>query len=271
MNKLVSGAIGVEIKISDTTTKFYLPDVISLRGKRIKHIDFCKNTDVTTAPSGRAITNIDSNLFLTIREMNTQNELIQNLPIVDLCISGNRLFINKIIDFQQSYISVVGPIDPVRVIDKSIYLIVWYDEPMVWNTVNSIPRNIIEPLEIKLTGFKTYFKENLKLKNKKIENILLSFPIYSPSGDQGIEIDYIGNKFITLCRNNFEFFQQVPLYVFYQLNLYYELRLQNIQFDLQKSYIESGTNTVNDMKTVFFNLIIDDLQTPDNRHDQKYR
>jgi len=129
---------------------------------------------------------------------------------------------------------------------------------MVWGIVNSTPRSIILPLEITLTGLKTYFRENMEFRDKKIENLLLSFPINTPSGNDGIALEFSKNKFITLSKNGLEFFQQVPLFVFYQLIVQYPLRLQNIQFDLQSSYIETLTTSEDDLKTVFFNAIIDD-------------
>ncbi len=122
MNKLISGAIGLEIKISSDKTRFYLPDNSILRNKRIKHIDYCKLTDVSNAPSGREIAYLDNNLDITFVEANTQNELIQHVPLTSLSQNGNRLFINKIIDFQRSYITINGTVDPMELDNKSNWL-----------------------------------------------------------------------------------------------------------------------------------------------------
>ena len=256
MNKLFSGAIGVEIALPASGNKFYFPDIINLRNKRIKHIEFCSYTTGThQAPSGNVIPNIDNQLSLTLMEANTQQQLIQNLPVENLQQNGNRLFINKIIDFQRSFITHSGTADTAN---KSLYFVFMYDEPAVWNMINTNNRTIIEPLEIQLTGYKTYFKEQLNLLNKKIENILLSFPVYSPQGNAGIASDCVGNKFLTLSHNNFEFFKQVPLYMFYQVYVNQPLRIQDVIIDYERSYIETLSITADDLKTVFFNMIIDD-------------
>ena len=65
-------------------------------------------------------------------------------------------------------------------------------------------------------------------------------------------------KFLTLQKNGLQFFSQVPLYIFYQADQNFQLRLQNIVFDFQNSFIETLSTTADDLKTVFFNVIIDD-------------
>lgn len=253
MNKLVSGAIGVELFLS-ASGKVYFPDIIDLRHKRIKHIDFCPVTSLPNAPSGNQISALMNTMSLTIMESNTQKELIQSLPLANLTLS-NRLFINKIIDFQRSYITLTGAGNQTG---NSLYFVFWYDEPSVWNVVNQNTRSIIEPFEIQLTSHKTYFKEHLAIRNKQIENILLTFPVYSPTGNQGITSDFHSNKFMTLVKNNFEYFRQVPIYFFNQVNAEYPIRLQNITIDFEKSYIETLGITEDDLQSICFNAIIDD-------------
>jgi len=260
MNKLVSGAIGIEIKLIPGATRINLPDVVDLRKKRIKHIEFCSGGNCTKTPSGNNVvsTSVVGNLFLTLMEANTQTELIKSVPANELNANGNRLFINKIIDFQRSYIDLTAITDPSYITNKSVYLVVWYDEPAVWGYVHPVDRSSIQPLEITLTGLRTYFSENINLLNKQFSNLLLSFPAITPSGQSGMDVSRLTNKFITLQRNGLQFFSQVPLYMFYQSSLNYQLRLQNIQFDFQSSFIETLTTTSDDLKTVFFNAILDD-------------
>jgi hypothetical protein len=169
--------------------------------------------------------------------------------------SGNRLFINKIIDLQQSYITLTG--DPADLTDTSFYLVFWYDEPMVWNVVNQNIRTRIESFDLVLSGaVKNYFKDFRSLINKKYLNILLSLPAVTPAGNTGINAAQLKSKFITLSKDNYEFFADVPLYLFYQADDNFKLRLQNISFDFLNSYItdmngDSGLG-------IFFNAIIDD-------------
>jgi len=255
MNKLVSGAIGVEIKLKSNNAQIFLPDVIDLRNKRIKHIDVITNSISDVTPSGTPILELyrAEKLFITLRETNTQSELIRDLPLTELSPKSNRLFINKIIDLQRSYITVSGDVS-----NYALYLVFWYDEPKIWGVINTTERTAIQPIELKLTGTRTYFAENRDMLNKRVQNLLLSFPYYTPNGNLGLSKGNERNKFLTLQRNGLQFFQQVPINLFFQTDLNYQLRLQNIVWDFQNSYIETVGTTADDLKTVFFNAIIDD-------------
>ncbi|OJV39628.1 MAG: hypothetical protein BGO29_04580 [Bacteroidales bacterium 36-12] len=254
MNKLVSGAIGIEIPLTDNVFRYFLPDVLYLRNKRIKHIDFCFYPDLEKTPSGSDVSQLTSGILLTLREANTQEEKISQLPVNELNASGNRLFINKIIDIQKSYIDLTG--NPANLSDTSFYLVFWYDEPGNWEQIPSNCRTIIESFNIQLSGTKTYFSEFRNLINKKYQNILVALPTVLPSGITSIDDSELKTKFITLVRNSNEYFSNIPLYLFYQTNQNFKLRLQNISFDFQKSYI---LNVGDDNgKGIFFNCIIDD-------------
>ena len=89
-----------------------------------------------------------------------------------------------------------------------------------------------------------------------LQNIILSLPLVIPSGITGIDDDDLKTKFITLSKDNYDFFSDVPLYLFYQANQNFKLRLQNISFDFQKSYISNLGSGLG--KGIFFNAIIDD-------------
>lgn len=258
MNKYISGATSVEVKLSPNKTRFYFPDVVLLRNKRIKHMEA---VFVPNAPSGSVIsTALLDKTLITLVEKNTQQELIQNLHIQALNYRNNRLFIDKLVDFSKSYIT-VNTSNQADITNKSLLFVVWFDEPDVWG---SIPqhgnRTAISSFEVKLTGARTYFSENRDLKNRRFQNILLEFPEVTPTGNAGL-IDYLSKpetKFITLRRKNKEFFVQVPILLFFQRNTEFPLRLQNIQFDFESSYIDTLTTDPDDLKTVFFNAIIDD-------------
>lgn len=254
MNKLVSGAMGVEIKIAPNQNRVQLPDIAELRGKRIKHIDIC---NIPKTPSGHNnISNLSyGNIFLTLVELNTQTELIRALPLELLNPEKERLFINKIVSFNHSYIDVsaLGASET----NRFLYFVFWYDEPAIWNIVpNKNNRTEIHPVEITLTGKKTYFSEDRDLLNKQIQNIILSLPGYTPTGKNGISS--AKDKFLTLRNGTREFISRVPLYLFKQQDFPFQLRLQNITFDFQTSYIDALSDAQDDLGTVFFNFIVDD-------------
>lgn len=258
MNKYVSGAISVEIELSPNKNKFFFPDVELLRNKRIKHIEF---VSIAKTPSGNTVnTLLLRKTFITLVEQNTQAELIQNLHVQALNYANNKLFIDKLVDFSKSYITVQGA-SSVDLTNKSLLFVVWFDEPDVWGVIPKQENRVeISSFEIKLTGARTYFSENRDLRDKRFQNLLLEFPDYTPTGSAVINYDIgsANNKFITLRRKNKEFFVNVPLVLFYQRISDFKLRLQNIQFDFETSYIDTLTTTADDLKTVFFNAIIDD-------------
>jgi hypothetical protein len=256
MNKLISGAVGVQIRLESGQSKYYLPDVPELRNKRVKHIELVDYTKCDQSPDGLSIYSSDRSQFLTIMEQNTQMELISNFPVALLNVKGNRQFINKIVDMQRSFITLTGNITYLD--NKCLYLVFWYDEPRIWGDIRTVnTRTMILPFQVKLSEGKSLFSENVQFKNRRIQNILLTFPAKTPSGDTVIPIADIKDKYLTLTYGNFQFFSRIPLYMFYQLEDNFQLRLQNIIFDMTTSYIESY-NEGNKGQIVFFHAIIDD-------------
>jgi len=259
MNKHVSGCIGVQVPITGNSKKIKFPFIDILEGKRIKHIDFCVNENLTLCPDGSAniAANVEKSIFLTFVEKNTQTELIQQLPATALTAYDDRLFINKIIDLPRSTVDVSACVSG-DVVGKSLYFVFWFDNEKTWGIVpQKNNRTEMNFFELKLTKSRTYFAENIDLYKKRFQNILLSFPAITPNGNTGISEAYARNKFITLRSGSEEFFRQVPLFLFNQSKTVNRLRLQNITFDFQTSYIDTVGVTANDLKTVFFNCVID--------------
>ena len=261
MNKFFSGAYGIEIPFNATGNKTNFPDIPFLRGKRIKHIDFCSYDQLNDGFDSQIIASAENtNILFTLVEKNTNRELIQSLPATLLdpvAVKGDRLFINKVLDIPRSYIDTTS-VTAGATTGTSIYLVFYFDDSDIWGTVNTANKTAIQPLEITLIGLKTYFKENKNLLNEKFQNIILEFPSLTHTGNDGISDTYIGNKFITLSRRNKQYIYRLPLYLLHQRTFNFPLRFQNVKVDLQSSYIETLTTTANDLKTVFFNVITDE-------------
>lgn len=253
MNKYFSGAYTLEFPITGNRT--YLPDVPYLRNKRIKHIDVCNASYISNTPNNNLVHDI-TNAKITIADVNTKSEIIQSLPcaLLDpMQVQGARLFINKVIDFQRSYIDTVNPGG------VSMLMIFYYDDTDVWNIVNSTDRTAILPLEITLTGKKTFFSENPMFNGRKLQNLVLEFPSKTHTGKDGIASPgMVQNKFITLTRKNKQWLYRYPLFLLWQRTFNFPLRIQNVKVDLQSSYIETLTTTSDDLKTVMFSVIVDD-------------
>lgn len=256
MNRLVSGAIGVEVPMLPNVSKVYFPDIPDLRKKRIKHIDVY-HPDVIGLSSPKWMDLVEGNysdINITIVEYSTKMELIKSLPVTELNQNGNRLYINKVIDLPRTYLDITNVPSTFR--GCVMYFVFWYDEPRVWGNVSDLDKLEVLPLEITLKSARTYFDANNDLKNRRFQNLLLSFPTITPKGNAGLQQNFAKGKFLTLKRGNLEFFYRVPLIVFYQSSDYYFLRLQDIIFDMQNSYIETIGTDADDLKTVFFNAII---------------
>lgn len=260
MNKYFSGAYGFELKLDANTKKINFPDIPLLRDKRIKHIDILTYYNMQVTPTGNVLLDAGyHDCSLTIREQNTQRELIKSLPIINLnpfLHKGARIFINKIIDQENCYID-YSKLNTAY-LNKYLYVVVYFDYPEMWSVIRENNRSAILPFEIQLTGKKTYFSEIKELFQKSIQNIILSFPSITASGNLGLGYNKSKDKFLTLSYNNIEFISKFPLSLLYTLDFYFPLRFQNIKFDPQSSYIETVNTTENDLKTVFFNAIIDD-------------
>lgn len=253
MNKLFSGAIGVQIPLDINNRKYTLPFLPQLRGKRVKHIEFCRADDLSITPQGIDISTTFENVYLTLYDANSNKEVVSSLPVNILNSNGSRLFLNMVIDMERSFISIKDSNPDLA--GKAFYLVFFYDEPFAWGQIPAQNRTLISSLELYISDKKTFFDENPILSNRKFQNLILSFPVISPKGRPGYESNDINDKFLTLKKNSLEFFKDVPLYLFYQANLYHPLRLQNISFDIQSSYIISKVTTG---LTLFFNCIIDD-------------
>ncbi len=252
-NKLTSGIIGMEIIVRGT--KILFPDTPQLKGKRIKHIEFLNATSLPKSHNNITVVSDTANMFVTLVNNGTSNEVIQHLNVQSLNVNGDRLFINKIIDLNRSYIDYTGAENQTG---KAVFILFYYDEPASWSAINTNNRTVIKSLELTLTGRKTYFAYDQEFVNRKILSLLLLFPTISALGSEVVTTSHIKNKFITLSRKNVEFFSNVPISIFWQDDNYYQIRLQGIMIDFQKSFVYSLTETVDDKKTLFFNTIIDD-------------
>jgi len=252
MNKYISGAYLVGLNATGSGSQVLFPDVDILRGKRIKHIDFI--TLSKTPDNNNAVTTA-ANLFITLREKNTQQELIKDLPCAELVKYDNRMFINKIVDWSRSYISGSGL---AALTGKYLQLVIWFDYPDNWGIIPAENRTEINNFEIKLVGKKTFFPEKIDLSGRKFQNILLNYPGITPQGNEGMDASRADDKFVTLSYRGVQFFSQVPLFLFFQTTNNYQLKLQNVLIDMQSSFVETWRTDALDKTSIFFNCILDD-------------
>lgn len=264
MNKYVSGAIGISMQVQPGVN--YLPDILDLKNKRIKHIDLCNN--VKYDMDGNSVS-ANSTGFLNIMEKNTQDFKISSLPLDMLALSinnGNRVFINKIMDMPHSYVEWTGSA-------AYIYLLFWYDEPEIAGMVPdaSADKVCYDAFEVTVNASpnrRYEFGENRTLYGKRFRNLLLEPSYVTPKGNTNAAFKTSGtfetlglSAFLTLQKGTRAFMRGVPVYVLYQNKLQWPIRMQNIEFDFTNSYIEvSPSASITPVPgTVFlFNCEVDD-------------
>jgi len=258
-NYLVSGAIGVELQLNVNEKKIYLPDVLFLRDKNIKYIDIFNSSILPKVLSGNSTSAEVEQMKITLYDKSNQYEFVQNLLLYNLSYSNsnnaNRLLFNRKLDLQKCFVDVSNIADA-DLLNKSVYFVFYYDEPIFTNLkyIDS-PKKIIKSLELKLNGLKTYFLENRDLVNLSFCDLQLSFPKFTAIGNTGITEGLQSKHFLTLSHKNKEFFYRVPINLFFQYKKRsFVLTLQNIKFDLLNSYIES-VDLTNDTKSIYFNTI----------------
>ena len=238
MQKFVSGAIGFYVPYTNER-RIYLPDIQDLKGKRIKHIDvvpLTKAPDETTLISNYAA----YDFYLNLLEKNTNDFKIKDLPFNQLDISvnkGNKFFVNKIVDFPNSYIENQSSVVPSG---EAIYMVAWYDEPTIMEIVRIDGKTEYDSFEVIANTAPNgvfLFGENRTLYNKKFRNILFPFFGQNAATPKGNTSTAETNAFVTLQKNNFAYIRNVPVRCFYQNTDNYQLRLQNITFDFTNSYV----------------------------------
>lgn len=251
-SQLVSGGIGVELIFPVGTRKVYFPDLAVLRGKRVKHIDLCNELSVT--PRGNAI--YDNDAYITLKDNASVNYSVSNMPASQLRTSyrkGNRLCFDHVFDFSKSYVTISETLTTA----KSMFFVVWYDEPGVKSLIDPRKKRFIDSFEIKLSASNNQFKENRTLAKKKYQAILLSYPTLTAENNDSITSTTAKKSYITLQKGNLQFIQNVPVYLFYQTQNYYMLNFENVSFDFTNSFIKIINPLSTDFKSVFFNCIVE--------------
>lgn len=259
MNKLFSGTYTIEVVL--TGLKTTIPFPLDLKDKRIKHIEI--DNEQAISPTGRAVYTGDSRLTLT--EQYTKERKVYQLNANEIKTSvnkGNMLFLNKVIDFGQSYVEIGN----IGYVGQALLLIVYYDEPSQMNyfpndATNKTVYDAFELPVLNTSKTRWTFPENNNLRGKKIQQLMLQVGTSTtPEGYTGISGAVAKRAYLTLKKDNYEFVKQFPLYRLYQVGDQWPLRFQNIVFDFTNSYIDfvNMTGITAGQSSVFFNCIVDD-------------
>lgn len=300
MKKLVTpydGVEMVEIPIKNTSeTKYYLPDIPSLKGKIIKRIEIPH--DVTTTPRNRTIlssTNLRASYITIISHKVT---FVNRLPLFALIKFGTNnpspmdLFDIDLEDTEQSYIEFSKGASLTTA--ESIFMNFYYINPSKKKLIQRIPfiqqlkpyifekREIekVYPVQIEIINTSEtvfYLPNDEFLKNKCVTNIRLfaytsplttAVTLKTPDNKTMISDTIYKKSYLVLQLVNGQKINNLPCTLL--LNEYFSQRrifFNDVSIDWPKSYIKVANTTGLTANTCFYLVIY----YKDKRNVNKYR
>ena len=251
MNRRINGAVGVEFHLQKGQAVYQFPAVPELAGKQLITVSYCNANEIPLTPSGMPVFPLASDR-LELRIADDKSKTPIHYPVADIEWKQFQLTFNQHLDPEKSDL-ILTDFDNAELWDEtSVYLIFWYgtisyDFPVV--------NPGILPLEITITGNKSYFSASTFAENKKSMLLMLSFPDFTPSGSEGTDRSCISDKFLTLAGNDEILFSRIPVYQFclaQNANFFY---LNALSIDFDKSYIETLSVENYKPESLFFNLM----------------
>jgi hypothetical protein len=283
-NEFYDGVESVEIPIISTTdTKYYLPDIPAIKGKKIKRIEIAHG--VTMTPGNRTILS-DANAhsaFLTI--VNEKDIVVHRIPLYFLLKHFvtwpifNDIFDFVLTDTGKSYIEFSQSATPT--IAESIFINFFYvkadtkkkvitpflNESLTKSTLEKSQIERVYPLEVEIfdaaqTVFP--FPDDDFLRNKKISGIklyadvseLVVATLHAPSDKVIIANTIFKKSFLVLQLKNGLKINNLPLtLITSEFQLENEILFNQVEIDWPKSFIKIANATSLVANTVFYFLI----------------
>ncbi|MDR1652988.1 MAG: hypothetical protein LBS01_04965 [Prevotellaceae bacterium] len=247
-----SGAMGVEIPMQTGRTKYSFPRLQQLEGKKILWIMQHNNFGASKTPNNYAYEN--QSAYVSLCEKNTNKYILDSVESTELrgFDFGNVPQIRREIDFERSFFEVYNG---ANLDGKAKYFVIFYEEPAALHADRTTETDITS-FQIDLQGRRTYFFENNELSTARYRNILMCDAQWSPDKKPLYSSGEYSGMFLTLQKDNVQFFSNVPLSLLRQHSRHYYFYMENIMFDFRNSYIENCNNVILD-KTLFFNALIE--------------
>lgn len=218
--------------------KVYLPDDLTLRDKNI--ISIIPVLDMYSFADNAVSTPVRnaSNLFINLTS-DGQKYFWENLPIQQIAsdtVRGKFVEINRKLSLPDCYITCTGADT-----DKQLILVILYENAAYRNSSTNVNSNY-DYSEIPLlyqNGYRNPLPENNTLRGKKFRNIIVSFPEVTPNSYQGVEQSEIFEyTYLTLCKGSQKIIEQMPISLLLQLEEFELMKFDNIEFDMENSYIQ---------------------------------
>lgn len=258
MNTKLSGGQLVLVPITQMGENKF-PLVENLRGRVIKFIDFSGAQYLPdTAASGLTST---TDMYVTIKNEFGNTDIHKDLPLQRLdyvATLGVRQPIMSKISLQNCCVNCQDPSN----VGKTAAFVFWYDLPE-YSKKNSTDILVTDAISVPLTTDIRYnaLPDSDRMTGKRFRRILLGTPNVSPDLQTCVTMTELENIYLTLRKGGINVCENIPVALFYQLQMLTKAEFQNIIFDFQSSYLTiGGAGTIPNVQTdyigksVFFNL-----------------
>lgn len=237
--------------------KTYFPDLADVKNRNIRYIEVYNATDIFYDADGLAIGKLSllDSIYVSLMENNTNNYFYKDSQIKDFSVytrKGIKQKIYKQVDLINSYVYNSNNQD------VNIFFVIYYDHPNIgYHQANKDLSNC-DSITVRHFDFgrnQFDFGEQRNLVDKKIRSFFLDSPIgggrtngLTPNGEAICQQAITQSSFLTLAKNNFEFFQNVPLSAFYTQDRVAQINLADVEFDFTNSYIRVAPNVAGSIK-----------------------
>lgn len=254
MNKKLSGAKTVLVPITKVG-KNYIPYVEDLKNRTIKYIDVVFTTYLPDTET-LGVDTYTQTPYITLADTTGNSYVINNRPVYDFAYTMNcgiRPEVNTKLSLQNSFITN----NDEGAVGKCYVLVFWYDLPeysarnrkdvLITDYITVPVKNVLGnvlPNEERFTG-------------KRFRYIWLSYAKTTPEGATGADQNETKYLYLTLQKGSYKVLDNVPLQLFWQLQMFDKMEFANIIFDMQNSYIKVGGagKATPSGNSVFLNLV----------------
>lgn len=238
--------------------KTYFPDLADVKNRNIRYIEVYNAMQSFHDTDGLEIQRLSSldSVYISLMENNTNNYFFKDAQIKDFSVytrKGMKQKIYKQVDLINSYVTNSTNQD------VNIFFVIYYDHPNIgYHQANKEISNCDSITVRRFDAGKYRFEigEQRNLFGKKIRSFFLDSPLGSgkssgltPNGENICQQTVTQSCFLTLVKNNFEFFQNIPLSAFYTEDRIAQLNLADVEFDFTNSYIQVSPNVALNIKS----------------------
>lgn len=257
MNNKLSGGKLVLVPIKQLGIN-KIPYIEDLRDRTIKYIDF-HPASLLPDTDGQGVQD-NSNMYVSIADVFGNEFIIKDLPLERfnyVQTLGVKQSICKKISLQNSAIICQNASN----IGKYVALIFWYDLPE-FSARNRSDVTVVDSVTVPITNVIRYnsLPDEERMTGKRFRQILLGTPTITPDLRNALDLDKLNNIYITLRKGSYNVIENIPVVLFYQMQMLQKSVFANIIFDMQSSYLTiggAGTATYADYvgKSVFLNFV----------------